>query len=83
MLKGIFMAVHSSVIQRQPEGQHAKCDPLASVLLLILDDNSVYALRVLRSRGLCDTALQHVYRSTVRPTTKCNCWSKLDRQIWS
>jgi len=26
---------------------------------------TVYALRVLWSRGLCDTALQHVYRSTV------------------
>ena len=33
--------------------------------LVTASSQTVYALRVLRSRGMCDTALQHVYRATV------------------
>jgi len=33
--------------------------------LVTASAQTVYTLRVFRSRGLCDTALQHVYRSTV------------------
>jgi len=33
--------------------------------LVTASAQTVYAPRVLRSRGLCDTALQHVYRATV------------------
>ena len=33
--------------------------------LVTASAQTVYALHVLRTRGLCDTALQHVYRTTV------------------
>jgi len=54
--------------------------------LVTASAQTVYALRVLRSRGLCDMALQHVYRATViaRQTYAASAWrgfaSTSDRQ---
>ena len=48
-------------------------------LLVAASAQTVYALRVLRSRGPCDTALQHVYRSTViaRLMYAVSAWRRL------
>ena len=47
--------------------------------LVTVSAQTVYALSVLRSHGLCDTALQHVYRATIiaRLTYAASAWRGL------